>query len=249
MAMTTLLNATSYYNGYPLLVHHSLVAHILREYSDRTNRDMYRMLSWNGVQIEGAEDENIGIQGDYPDSPLRVDWQQLNLDGELVVDPHPEKEFLDTARAFFNYTPKTRQWWRDTPDDTNSGVLDMWAEDGIKFDGVISHLETDARLPLFFGVVKALRAMQSVLKSPIYHFVECEDGFAPRLMEAAYDALPAESAKRLVSDDGMDSFLFSEAVNVDLVADFLVAKRAFRGWLAAKRVARVANKRGFDSIA
>jgi hypothetical protein len=229
--MTTLLDATSYYDGNPLLVHHSLVAHILREYADRQNRDMYRMFSWNGVQIEGAEDYNVGIQGDYHlTPPPRVDWQQLNMDGELVVESHPDKEFLDMARAFFNYTPGFRECWRETPDDTDTGVLDMWAADGITFDKVISHLETDARLPLFFGVVKALRDLQSVLKNPIYHFVECQDGGAPRLMEAAFEALPAESTKRLVSDDGMDSYIFSEAVNVELVADFMVAKRAFQGW-------------------
>ena len=64
--MTTLLDMTSYYDGYPLLVHHTMVGPILREFANRTNRDQRRMLTWNGVQIEGAEDFYHGVQSGLP---------------------------------------------------------------------------------------------------------------------------------------------------------------------------------------
>jgi hypothetical protein len=75
-----------------------------------------------------------------------------------------------------------------------------------------------------------------VLKSPVYHYVEVEDGGAPKMMEDAFDNLEPESANRLTT--GEDDELFESAVNLDLVADFLIAKTAFTEWLEASRQAK-----------
>jgi len=230
--MTTLLNSTSYYNGYPLLIHHTMVVPILREFQERNNLDHYRMFTWHGVQIEGAEDVNVGVQDGYPESaPPRNDWEQLCYDGEIEVGEHPAKDFLELARAFFSYAPKWREPWCETPDE--DGTLDMFATDAITFH-ILCRQIAAGRVKLLAGIVKALRNMQNIMKSPIYHFCEVEDGGAPRLMEAAFEALPAESARRLTT--GEDNDLFEEAVNLDLVADFLVAKRAFRAMRCLKLV-------------
>jgi hypothetical protein len=52
------------------------------------------------------------------------------------------------------------------------------------------------------------------------------------MMEDAFDNLEPESANRLTT--GEDHELFESAVNLDLVADFLIAKRAFRAFKALK---------------
>ena len=216
-----------------------MVVPIFREFADRQNRDQYRMLTWNGVEIEGAEDDNEGRESDgYPHTPPpRVDWQTINMDGDIVVNEHPETDSLQVARAFFNYTTESATWWRETPDENETEVLDIFTPDAISFeDAVISHLQQGTDFPLFFAVVEALRDLQAVLRSPIYHFIEKEDGGAPLCMDEAFDDLPEESKNRLTGGD--DDDLFHEAVNLDLVADFLVAKRAFKGWLSATRDAK-----------
>ena len=159
--MTTMLNSTSYYDGHPMLVHHTMVAPILREFSDRTNRDQYRMFTWNGVQIEGAEDFNVGVQPNYPHTPPpRMDWEQMFEDGELAVSTHGDKDFLRTARMLFNCTPASRDWWCETPYADESGVLDMFTPDAVSFKALLLHLDEGDVLPHYFGVFKALRDMQ-----------------------------------------------------------------------------------------
>ena len=242
--MTTLLDATSYYDGYPLVVHHTMVVPILREFAQRTNRDQYRMLSWNGVQIEGAEDFNHGVQ--WPEPPLpRVDWELLHKSGELqqLVTKHPNNKFLKVARMFFNYTPEPedRDLWIETPDHYRTDTLDVFTPDAISFDTLILHIEPEGEpgdehdeqpLPPFFAMVNALRRMQNVLKSPVYHYVEIEDGGAPKMLKDAFAGLEPESADRLTT--GEDHDLFESAVNLDLVADFLIAKRAFKAFKLSK---------------
>ena len=49
-------------------------------------------------------------------------------------------------------TPESRDWSCETPDESETGVLDMFTPDAISFDEAILHLESCARLPLFFGV-------------------------------------------------------------------------------------------------
>jgi len=46
----------------------------------------------------------------------------------------------------------------------------MFTPDTISFDNLLLHIECGGEQPLFFSVVKALRRMQNVLKSPVYHF-------------------------------------------------------------------------------
>jgi len=235
--MTTLVNTSSYYDGVPLLIHHSMVTPILREFAFRSNHDQYRMFTFNGYVIEDAEDDKVGIQGNGggPGRPLRPnDWQQMVEDGELVVTDHPEKEFLFMSRAFFSTPAPAIEWWFETPSrGDDGGLFDQFTDDAITFDKLISHLETGAHLELFFGVVRSLRDLQAVMKSPVYDWTETEGIPAPDLMQEAFCALSSESADRLTSEHGWgDSNLFLEAVNVDLVADFLIAKRAFQGWRA-----------------
>ena len=77
-----------------------MVGPILREFADRTNRDQYRMLTWNGVQIEGAEDFYHGVQSGLPETPRpRVDWELLHKVGELQerVTKHPNKKILNSV--------------------------------------------------------------------------------------------------------------------------------------------------------
>jgi hypothetical protein len=246
---------TSYYDGYPLLVHHTMVGSILREFANRTNRDQRRMLTWNGVQIEGAEDFYHGVQSGLPETPRpRVDWELLHKVGELQerVTKHPNKKFLKVPRMFFNNTPTPaeRDYWIETPDYYETDTLDMFTPDTISFDNLLLHIECDGEQPLFFSVVKALRRMQNVLKSPVYHYVEVEDGGAPKMMEDAFDNLEPESANRLTT--GEDDELFESAVNLDLVADFLIAKRAFKEWLEASRQAKedlAASRRAEEELA
>jgi len=221
---------TSYYDEIPLLIHHSMVAPILREYAFRTNRNQYRMFTFNGYAIEGAEDDMVGIQSGWLDTPR--DWVQADVDGELVVTDHPETEFLFMARVFFTFPSPLKAWWFQTPQPDDDGSLfTEFTKNAITFDKLIAHMETGTRLELFFGVVRALRDLQAVMKSPVYDLAETEGVPAPDLMKDAFHALPDESADRLTSQRGCgDSDLFLEAVNVDLVADFLIAKRAFQGW-------------------
>jgi len=211
-----------------------MVAPILREFVFRTNRNQYRMFTFNGFVIEDAEDDKVGIQGNggCPETPRLRDWVQADTDGELVVTDHPETEFLFMARAFFSVPRPVIEWWFETPQPDDDGSLfNQFTPNAITFDGLIAHMETGARLELFFGVVRALRDLQAVLKSPVYDWAETEGILAPRHMQKAFNALPVESANRLASDCGMGGDpMFTEAVNVDLVADFLIAKRAFRGW-------------------
>ena len=230
---------TSYYDENPLLIHHSMVAPILREFAYRTNRNQYRMFTFNGYKIEGAEDDKVGIQGNggCPETPLRPnDWQQMVEDGELVVTDYPEMEFVFMPRVFFSIRAPAIERWFQTPSRADDGVLfNQFAYDAITFDKLIAHLETGARLELFFGVVRALSDLQSIMGWPVYDLAETEGVRAPDLMQEAFDALPDESANRLTSERGWgDSDLFLEAVNVDLVADFLIAKRAFQGWRSKK---------------
>ena len=242
--MTTLLDSTSYYDGYPLLVNHTFVGSILGEFAKRTNLDQRRMLTWNGVQIEGAEDIYHGVQ--WAESPLRrVDWELLHKVGELqeLVTEHPNNKFLKAARMFFNYTPdpEDRDLWIETPDHYRTDTLDVFTPDAISFDTLILDIETEEELeeghdeqpvPFFFAKVQALRRMQNVLKSPVYHYFEVEDGGAPKMLKPAFADLDPESADRLTT--GEDHALFESAVNLDLVADFLIAKRAFKAFKVSK---------------
>jgi hypothetical protein len=230
---------TSYYDGVPILIHHSMVAPILREFAFRTNRDQYRMFTFNGYAIEDAEDNKVGIQGNggCPETPLPInDWQQMVDDGELVVASHPETDLLIMPRVFFSIPAPAIDGWFDTPSPDDDGELfNQYTDAAISFKKLIDHMDTGARLELFFGVVKALRSLQVVIKSPVYYWTETEGEVAPRFMEEALDALPDESANRLTSERGCgDSNMFEYAVNVDLVADFLIAKRAFQGWRSKK---------------
>jgi hypothetical protein len=220
----------------PFLVHHTMVTPILREYAERNNDDQFRMLTWNGVAVEGAEDDNFGVQTDYPHTPSpELNWTQMMDDGEIVEKYHPSLRSLEMARTFFSrpirYGAIRYKCWSFSPvkgAPKGSSILDMFVTNMISFHYLLDLISRD-QLPLL-GVIKSLRDLQAAVKSPVYLFCEVEGTVAPEFMIKAFKALPEES-KQSLTTEGEDDNLFEEVVNLNVVADFLVAMRAFKGWL------------------
>jgi len=222
-----------------VLVHHTMVIPVLREYEKRNNDDQFRMLTWNGVALEGAEDDNFGVQSDYPHTPPpELDWRQMLDDGELALrqNDHPSWCSLEVARVFFSvdFRHRANECWNFTPEMRGYGafkgemVLDAFVTQMLSFGYLVDLISRD-RLPML-GVITALRDVQTALRTPVYAFGEVENAVAPEFLIEPFEALPEESRERL-TNEGEDDNLFDELVDLNVVADFLVAKRAFRAWL------------------
>ena len=92
-----------------LLINSVLAETILTQYATRTNNDQFKMLTWNGVTVEGAEDDSYGVQSDYPQSPLPPLL-------EFEAKPHPENRVLELARKLFStefIAGDPKDWWWD----------------------------------------------------------------------------------------------------------------------------------------
>jgi hypothetical protein len=205
---------TSFNGARNLLLHHSMPAPICLEWERQHNADQYKMFSWNGWVLPGAEDCESGVacksnQGDDE----CCDWGEEGLIVEAKA--HPKSPRLQLARAFFGLPGKSgRRQWRFGEKNDPGGVLDQFTLRSMRiFDVVEKHLRAKSLQPLFWGFIKALREAQ------------------------AHTALPKHSAKRVA--DGR----WCGTMTLELVADFLVGRRVFLEWAARSRRRGVKRKR------
>jgi hypothetical protein len=204
---------------------------ICREWEGRSNENQYTMFSYNGFIIEEAEDCVSGVVHIPTGYDVCItDWSE---EGLIVPEhPHPGYERLHLARAFFDmdssiYNPTWRFYEQNDP----GGVLAKYTTMSLLIYGVVRrHLKNDPNdpRPLVFGVVKALRDLQAVLGSPTYTLKEFKKIEAPSRIAQDFLGLPEQSARRLSAGSKVN--LFEHAVNLELVADFLIARRAKRAW-------------------
>jgi hypothetical protein len=224
----------------PVLAHHSLPASICLEWERRHNADQYKMFSWSGWIVPCAEDCESGVvceRSSHDDA--WCDWSEEGL----IVDAraHPQTSRLRLARALFGEASEAdRREWRFAEKIDPTGVLDAYTTMSVRLFAVVGrHLRTKRPQPLFWGVVKALRDAQSVLKTPSYSEIEASRSEVPRGILQEYLALPKRSAKRLVGG------AWAACVNLDSVADFLASRRVFLAW--AVRVRALKKRKGMCS--
>jgi hypothetical protein len=215
---------------HPVLVHHSMPASICIEWELRNNADQYKMFSWNGWVLPCAEDCETGVasKGNLRDD----EWCDWSEDG-LIVEArrHPKNSQLRLARAFFGLSKESgRREWRFGEMNDPGGVLDKFTPNAMRIFCVVEkHLRSYRLQPLFWGVIKALRDAQAVLKTPSYSAIEADRGAAPQGILQNQLALPPQSAERIAGRS------WCGTMTLEVVADFLVGRRVFLAWSAQAR--------------
>jgi len=219
-----------------VIVHHTMPASICREWERRNTADQYKMFSWNGWELPGAEDFETGVVcvSNSRDDEDSYDWGE---DGLIVeARTHPKNSILQLARRFFDLTRGGGREWRFSEKNDPGGVLEKFTTKSMSIVSVVDrHLRAKIPRPLFWGVVKSLRDMQSIMRTPSYSTQEAMRGAAPRGILKRQSALPTESAKRLNVKTGG---AWCGSVNLELVADFLVGRHVFLAWAKQARYSR-----------
>ena len=220
----------------------------MTEWKVRTNESQYKMFSWNGHAIRSAEDRESGVM---PEGHTHGnEWADWDEEGLLVdAKPHANVAKLALARAFFTVCGSDKRPWRFSEPRNTRGVLDAYTATELSFVEVEKRLKSELPLPLFWGLIKALRDTQLVMKSPAYSFSEAKEHRAPVGLKEAFQLLPAQSAERLSASNSPNLNLFQH-VNLNVVADFLLAKRSFSNWCAYRRrvkAERVVTRRALSA--
>jgi len=221
------------YGDISVIVHHTLLASICREWERRNTADQYKMFSWNGWVLPGAEDSETGVVcvSNSRDDEDSYDWGE---DGLIVeARTHPKDSTLRLARRFFDRTGGERREWRFGEKIDPGGVLEKFTTKSMSIFSVVDrHLRARVPRPLFWGIVKSLRDVQSIMRTPSYSTQEAMTGAAPRGMLKRQSALSTGSAKRLNAKTGGS---WCGSVSLELVADFLVGRHVFLAWAAQAR--------------
>ena len=216
-----------------VIVHHTMPASICREWERRNTADQYKMFSWNGWVLPGAEDFETGVvcESNSRDDEQPYDWDE---DGLIVeARTHPKDSILQLARRFFDLTGGRRREWRFGEKNDPGGILEKFTTKSMSIISVVDrHLRAKIPRPLFWGVVKSLRDAQAIMRTPSYSKQEAMSGAAPRGILKCQSALSTGSAKRLNAKTGG---AWCGSVNLELVADFLVGRHVFLAWAAQAR--------------